>query len=172
MKRSDISYDEIGEFYWNYLNLIPEEAVLIDYLQKNTYEICEFLKSIPKDKWSYRYEPGKWSIAEIIQHILDTERIFQYRALCFARGENKPLPGFDHDYYAMNSHADDRSPGSFIKEFRAIRESGIFLYKSFSEDMLKKQGNMNDMNATPRAIGFVMAGHSLHHKDIISKRYL
>ncbi len=172
MKRSELSYDEIGEFYWNYINLIPEEAELIEYLQKNTYEICEFLKSIPEDKWSFSYDPEKWNVAEVIQHILDTERIFQYRALCIARGENNPLPGYDHDFYAMNSGGENRSSESLIKEFRAIRESGIFLYKSFSDVMLKKKGNMNNMNATPRAIGFIIAGHSLHHKDIISKRYL
>ncbi|MCP9200324.1 DinB family protein [Gramella sp. GC03-9] len=172
MKRSELGFDEIGEFYWNYLRLIPEDAELIDCLKRNTHDFTEFLKTIPKEKWNDRYAPDKWSIAQMIQHILDTERIFQYRALSFARGENKPLPGFDHDFYAMNYTAEDRTASDLIREFRAIRESGIFLFRSFSEDMLGRIGNMNEMNATPRAIGFIMAGHVLHHKDVIEKRYI
>lgn len=172
MKRTDLKYDEIGEFYWRYINLIPEELELLDAIEKNTHEVFEFLKGIPKDKWKHRYAPDKWSILDILQHLIDTERIFQYRALCFARGENKALPGFDHDFYVMNSNADDRDPDDLIKEFRAVRESAIFLFRSFTEEMMSKTGNMNEMDATPRAIGFIMPGHALHHKDIIEKRYL
>ncbi|MUP45798.1 DinB family protein [Gramella sp. BOM4] len=172
MKRSDLQYDEIGEFYWNYIRLIPEDEELIDCLKKNTHEITEFLKSVPEEKWKHSYAEDKWSISQMVQHIMDTERIFQYRALSFARGESKPLPGFDHDFYAMTYDAKDRKPVELLKEFKAIRESGVLLYKSFSDEMLARKGNMNEMNATPRAIGFIMAGHALHHKDVIDKRYL
>lgn len=172
MKRSQIVHGEIGEFYWNYINLISEEAELVETLKKNTQEFCDFLKTVPQDKWQYVYASDKWSIAQMVQHILDTERIFQYRALCFARGETKALPGFDHDFYAMNCPAKNREAEDLIQEFRANRESCIFLFKSFSDEMLMKPGNMNEMNATPRAIGFIMAGHVLHHMNILKNRYL
>jgi len=172
MIKSELTQGEIGDFYWDYINRIPDDADLIQTLRDNTEEFSDFLESIPKEKWNHRYSPEKWSILEMIQHIIDTERIFQYRALCFARNENGSLPGFDHDIYVLNSDAEKRKPVDLIKEFKCVRESCLFLYKSFSEKRLQVTGNMNDMNATPRAIGFIMAGHALHHKDIISKKYL
>ncbi|MDR5590147.1 DinB family protein [Christiangramia sp. SM2212] len=172
MIKSKLTNGEIGEFYWGYINRIPDDAELIQTLEENTKEFSEFLKTIPQDRWSYRYEPGKWSILEMVQHIIDTERIFQYRALCFARNENGPLPGFDHDIYVLNSDAENREPEDLIAEFKCVRESCLYLYKSLSEDKLKVNGNMNDMNATPRAIGYIMAGHALHHKEVITNKYL
>lgn len=172
MIKSELTKGEIGDFYRDYINRIPDDAELLETLKKNTDEICEFLKSIPEERWSYRYSEGKWSILEMMQHLIDTERIFQYRALCFARNEHATLPGFDHDTYVLNSDAEKRKPADLIQEFRAVRESCLFLFKSFSEERLKVQGNMNDVNGTPRGIGFVMAGHALHHKDIISNKYL
>ncbi len=172
MKKSELTKGEIGDFYWDYINRMPDEAELVTSLQKNTEEMVEFLKSIPSNKWNHRYQPEKWSILEMIQHLIDTERIFQYRALCFARNEQNPLPGFDHDLYVLNSGAEKRKLPDLIEEFKTVRHSGIFLYKSFSETMLKLNGNMNDMNASPRAIGFIMIGHALHHRDILKNRYL
>lgn len=172
MRRSELTLGEIGEFYRGYINLIPGEARLIETLEKNTGMIHDFLKAIPSDKWRYRYSPEKWSLLEMVQHLIDTERIFQYRALSFARNERQSLSGFDQDNYVINSGADARSPALLIKEFRAVRESGIYMYKSFTDDMLKRTGRMNDVIATPRAIGFIMVGHALHHKEMISKRYL
>lgn len=172
MIKSELTKGEIGEFYWGYIDRIPDDADLISTLKKNTREFSDFLSAIPEDRWNYRYSPEKWSILEMVQHIIDTERIFQYRALCFARNEHNSLPGFDHDIYVLNSDAEKRTPADLIEEFKSVRQSGLFLYKSFSEDRLKLSGNMNDMNATPRAIGFIMAGHALHHKDIISNKYL
>lgn len=172
MKKSELKKDEIGEFYWGYINLIPDDAELIGTLKKNTEDIIQFLKSIPNEKWHYSYAAGKWSILEIVQHLVDTDRIFQYRALSFSRNESKSLPGFDHDSYVLNSAAEKRTPADLIDEFKLVRESGISLFRSFSNEMLSRKGIMNDMTATARAIGFVMAGHALHHKDVIRKRYL
>ncbi|MCB7480055.1 DinB family protein [Christiangramia sediminis] len=172
MIKSDLTKGEIGDFYWGYIDRIPPDAKLIETLEKNTEEFSEFLKSIPEDRWQYRYSPVKWSILEMVQHIIDTERIFQYRALCFARNEPNPLPGFDHDIYVLNSEAEKRKAADLIEEFKIVRRSCLFLFKSFSEKRLKLSGNMNDMNATPRALGFIMAGHALHHKDVISNKYL
>lgn len=172
MKVIDLEKEEIGEFYWRYINLISKEKELLEVLKDNTEYIVQFLKSIPSEKWNFRYAPEKWSILEMIQHIIDTERIFIYRALCLARNEKKALPGFDHDTYVQNSNAESRNPDDLIDEFQLVRDSAIMLFKSFKEEMLKNQGTMSGLPATPRAIGFIMAGHSLHHKQIIEKRYL
>ncbi len=172
MKRSDLTPSEYGEFYGGYLNRIEGDAELIPSLENNTEEMVRFLKSIPANKWSHRYQPGKWSILEMVQHLIDTERIFQYRALSFARNEQNPLPGFDHDMYVQQSAGDHRKAGELIKEFRAVRTSGVFMFKSFTDDMYRNIGVMNEANASARAIGFIMIGHALHHKEILSNRYL
>lgn len=172
MKKSELTQGEIGEFYWGYIDKIPDEATLIETLEENTETFVRFLKDIPEEKWNYRYAPEKWSILEMIQHIIDTERIFQYRALCFSRNEHQPLPGFDHDIYVLNSGAEDRNPEDLIEEFKVNRQSGIWLFKSMNEVMLTNNGNMNDLNASARAIGFIMPGHVLHHIDILNQKYL
>ncbi len=172
MKKSKLTHGEFGDFYSGYIAKIEDDADLLTTLQTNTEEMISFFKTIPSEKWSYRYKPEKWSILEMVQHIIDTERIFQYRALCFARNEQKSLPGFDHDLYVLNSHSEHRSTADLIEEFEIVRKSGILLYKSFTVDMLSVIGNMNDVNGSPRAIGFIMVGHALHHKEIITNRYL
>ncbi|GAA4322886.1 DinB family protein [Pontixanthobacter gangjinensis] len=172
MKKSDLRKGEFGEFYAGYIDQIEDDAELIQTMEQNTSEFVEFLNSIPSEKWNHRYQPDKWSILEMVQHIIDTERIFQYRALCFARNEQKPLPGFDHDLYVLNSGSENRTGAGLIEEFECVRKSGIFLFKSFTEDMLKIKGNMNDVNTSPRAIGYIMVGHAKHHQNILKSRYL
>lgn len=172
MKKSELTQGEIGDFYWGYIDKIPDDATLVETLEKNTREFVTFLEEIPEDKWTYRYAPEKWNILEMVQHIIDTERIFQYRALCFSRNEHHPLPGFDHDIYVLNSGAEDRNYQDLIKEFEVNRQSAIWLFKSMNDVMLKNNGNMNDMNASARAIGFIMPGHVLHHMDVLTEKYL
>ncbi len=172
MKKSQLTQGEFGEFYSGYINRLDDEAQLVPSMKENTKEMVEFFKSIPEEKWEHRYQSDKWSLLEMVQHIIDTERIFQYRALCFARNEQNPLPGFDHDLYVLNSRAENRSGADLVKEFEAVRISGNYLFSSFDDDMLKIIGNMNDVNASPRAIGFIIIGHAKHHMEIISTRYL
>ena len=172
MNRSELQQDEIGEFYWRYIKKLPENADLVDTLISSTHDFTSLLNELPKNKWHYRYEDDKWSILEMLQHIIDTERVFQYRALCIARGEEKPLPGFDHDLFARNSDAGRRLPKDLISEFQINRDAIIHLFKSFNHEMLKRVGNMNGSPASARAIGFVMSGHVLHHAEIIKSKYL
>lgn len=172
MKIKDLKKEEIGEFYWRYINLLPEDKELLDILKDSTEDFVDFLKTIPSERWIHRYAPDKWSILEMIQHIIDTERIFIYRALCFARNEKQALPGFDHDSYVENSHAEARDFNDLINEFKLVRTSASMLFMSFNDEMLRNQGSMSGVPATARAIGFIMAGHAKHHKDIIKKRYL
>ena len=114
----------------------------------------------------------KWTIKEIIQHIIDTERIFTYRALCIARKDKSLFPGYDQDDYAVNSEANNRSMISLMNEYKSVRLSSIILFESFSSEMLKRIGIASNSNLSPRAVAFITIGHENHHCEIIKERYL
>ncbi|WP_299155215.1 DinB family protein [uncultured Christiangramia sp.] len=172
MRKSELTKGEIGEFYRGYIDRLEPEAELVPSLKSNTSEFLQLLENIPEDKWDYRYAEGKWTLKEMIQHIIDTERIFQFRALAIARNEPQPLPGFDHDIYVLNSRSEYRAVPDLIKEYKIVREAGIILFESMTIDMLKLGGVMNDINASPRALGFMMVGHAMHHIEVIKEKYL
>ena len=132
----------------------------------------EFWYAIPSEKGTHRYEEGKWSINQIIAHIIDTERVFCYRALSFARGETASLPGYDHNSYAWNSRADLRSLDSLRKELEVVRQSSLALFNSFDNDQLTSSGVANENPISVRSIGFIIVGHEIHHSGVISERYL
>jgi uncharacterized damage-inducible protein DinB len=132
----------------------------------------EFISSIPDEKWTYAYGLDKWTIAEVLLHVLDTERVFQYRALRFGRNDNTPVPGFDQDQYVPESKANGRSKKSIIEEYSSIRKSSITLFSSFDEGILKRWGTANGFKMSVAALGFVMLGHQKHHRDVIRERYL
>ena len=134
--------------------------------------IKKFLSSIPEEKSMYAYDTGKWTLKEVLQHIIDAERIFNYRALCFARKETASLPGFDENLYADNSNANSRSWKELIDEFLTVRQSTEYMYRSFSEDMLDHPGVANNNPATAKSFGFITLGHFNHHKKVIEERYL
>ncbi|MCM4157402.1 DinB family protein [Gramella sp. AN32] len=172
MKAEDLAQDEIGDFYWDYIRLNEKEESLNDLLVSNQEKVIDFFQEIPEGKWKYRYAEDKWTILEVLQHLIDTERIFQYRALAIARKEQTSLPGYDHNSYVNFSEANKRNPSDLIEEFKYVRSSGLYLFRNFNGVMLKNRGNMNGNNATPGAIGFVICGHALHHRNIIKERYL
>jgi uncharacterized damage-inducible protein DinB len=130
-----------------------------------------FFKNIPEEKAPYRYAEGKWSVKEMLQHIIDTERIFGYRALSIARKDTTPLPGFDENTYANASKAGERSLAGLIEELKAVRTSTDLLLKSFTEDDLQQTGITNGHPNTVNAIGYIIFGHILHHKKILEERY-
>ncbi|MDT0644090.1 DinB family protein [Zunongwangia sp. F363] len=173
MKVTTLHSDEYLEFYQGYINNIPKEQSLGILFQENKKELLQVLnEEISAEKLKFRYAEGKWSIAEVLQHLIDVERIFQYRALCIARGDQTSLPGFDHDEYAKNSFASARSLNDFKKEFETVRNSTIKLYRSFPEAVLEQRGTMNGAPASVRAIGFIVVGHAMHHKKILMEKYL
>ncbi|MGY5846683.1 DinB family protein [Salegentibacter sp. HM20] len=172
MKVTDISSSDYHEFYGNYISKIPNDKDLLQLMELNRKEMLNFLKNLPEEKLLHRYKPEKWSIAELIQHLIDVERIFQYRALSIAREDKISLPGFDHDAYVPASKANRRKLADFIGEFELVRDSGIALFNSFDESMLKERGNMNNAPATTAAIGFIIVGHCMHHLQVIKDRYL
>ncbi|NQX55538.1 DinB family protein [Pedobacter panaciterrae] len=152
-----------------YIKLVGEDV--IELLEKQAIEFPDFINSLI-EKADYAYAPGKWTIKELIGHIIDTERVFVYRLMCFARGEQHALPGFEEDDYVANAHFSDRSLLSLSEEFAHLRKSNLYLIKSFTERELNRSGTASERQITVRAILFVMAGHIMHHVGIIKERYL
>lgn len=170
MKRPDLS--RVPPFYHKYINLVPDGADLNQALEQNLINVSDFLEAIPDEKWLFRYEENKWSIKELVQHVIDSERIFAYRALCIARGETASLPGFDENTYTALANADARTKESLLQELRAVQISTALLFQSFDEAQLERYGTANNNPIQVRAIGFIAAGHLLHHKNILQERYL
>lgn len=169
MPRPDLA--KVPVFYHRYVNQVKEDDV-IDAIEKNTKDALAFFQSIPAEKWDYRYAEGKWSIKEMVQHVIDGDRIFSYRSLCFARGEKTALPGFEENDYAAASKADKRSKEELIEEFETVRKSILQLFVSFDEEQLNSVGVANENPVSVNAIGFIIPGHVQHHLNVLKERYL
>lgn len=161
----------IPEFYHGYVSLVKEDTVIAAIESQNN-EVFPFLEHIPAEKSVFRYAQDKWSVKELLQHIIDAERIFTYRALCIARGDTTPLPGFEENAYAANSNADNRNWNDLLEEFRAVRHSTLTLFASFNNDQLNALGTANGKPVYVEGIGFTIAGHVLHHVKVLKERYL
>lgn len=167
MKKSEIP---LPDYFDRYIlktdDVSLHEALLIS---------LEELKNVPLDKWKrlgHRvYAPGKWSISSLLQHIMDTERVFTYRALAFARGEKDVKP-FDEDMYALNAQAEYRTLDELMEEAIILRQASILLFKSFSTDMLLQTGMGFKGPYSVASIGFILAGHQRWHFDVIEERYI
>lgn len=154
-----------------YIKLVENED-LNSILKGQVETSKQFFNSIPEEKIEYRYAEGKWSIKEALQHIIDTERVFAYRALAFARKETALLPGMDENSYAENSDTGHRNWKDMIDELASVRNSTIYLYNSFSQVQLELTGGTVDYEMSVRALGYIIAGHLAHHVRIIKERYL
>lgn len=168
---ANVDLSRVPEYYHKYINLAIGED-LESAFEKHQTELVSFLKEIPKKKWNYRYAEGKWSIKEVVQHIIDAERVFAYRALCFARKDQTPLPGFDENIFAASAKADERSKKDLIKELKAIQESSALLFSSFDEEQLEQPGVASGKPTYVKGIAYILLGHALHHKKILEERYL
>lgn len=159
-----------GEFYNPYVEGIPEDG-FIEALERNRDDCLALFARVDEEKSKFRYAEGKWSIREVLGHISDGERVFAYRALCFARGEKQSLPGYEENDYADESNAHERSWKELVKEFEVLRESTIILFKGLSGESIDKIGTMNESKASVRSIGRIIAGHSDHHLRTLKERY-
>lgn len=169
MPRPDLS--RIPGYFHRYINEVKEND-LADALKNQAQSFKTYLHSIPADKRDYRYAEGKWSIKELLQHIIDTERIFAYRALCIARKETASLPGFDENTYADNSKAAQRNWSDLTEEFAVVRHATEMLFSSFDKEQLEQSGIASGKSIYVAGIGFILAGHVAHHQKIIAERYL
>lgn len=168
MKRP--SENEYNPFYKGYIQNVTGDVLIVleDQLQSTNI----FLTTIPESKHNYRYAEGKWSIKEVVGHIIDTERIMSYRALSISRNEKQSLPGFDEKDYINASTYSSRNFYDIVDEKNKVRESNLLMFKSFSEEILGKRGIANDDEVSVRALLFIIAGHEIHHLKISKERYL
>lgn len=141
-------------------------------LKNQEEQAVAFFNSIPEDKQLYKYAEGKWSIKEVLQHIIDSERIFSFRALGFSRKDPNTFPSFDENNYSKNSNADNRKWKDLVEEFAAVRRSTEYLFNSFSEEQLSTFGKASNYEMSVKAMGYLIAGHLEHHINILKERYL
>lgn len=159
------------EYFQKYIDQVTETE-LMPALQNQLPAIKDFLSGITEEQSAFAYAEGKWTIKEVLQHMIDTERIFAYRALCFARKEAASLPGFEEKDYAANSGTNDRSWQSLSEEMVLLRESTIQLFASFPPGSFDHSGIASQNPITVLAIGFILPGHVTHHMRVIAERYL
>ncbi|MBC7525711.1 MAG: DinB family protein [Flavobacterium sp.] len=171
MRANQLQTTEYADWYKPYLATLTDEN-LLEELEISLHKFIRFVQDIPMDKHDYAYAEGKWTIKDIIQHLIDCERIFSYRALCFARNDATALPGFDENNYAKIALGNNRTIMSLLTELSAVRHATLLLFKTFSEDDLLRTGIAFNNTMTVRAIGFIIIGHQNHHQNIFETRYL
>ncbi len=167
---SQFSIEEIPSFYHRYAEPLKGKDMM-EVLQTTSLKTQNFLNDLEESNGDFRYASGKWSVKEVICHMLDAERVFCFRALTFARGDKTELPGFDENTYAPQANAEARSIVELIREAARLRATTVDLFKSFSSEMLERTGVANGGNFTVRGIGYIIAGHELHHLSILQERY-
>jgi uncharacterized damage-inducible protein DinB len=162
---------EYADYYQTYVKLVPEGDIF-QILNEQMKETVTMLSALSEPQSEFRYAPGKWSIKEVIGHITDTERIMSYRLLSIARGETASLPGYDENQYVEEANFDSQSLKDLLDHFACVRQSTIHLIKSLSGVALSRKGTANNNEVTARALITIIAGHELHHRNIIKERYL
>lgn len=167
------SKSEYSDFYQPYLDVIPEDSSGLIELMTSSLEACNsLLEDLDSKKENYRYADGKWSIKELLLHIIDAERVFAYRALRFARNDSTELRGFDENLYVEFSDVSQRSLSDLLKEFNWVRKSNILMFESMDDEALSRMGRVEGNLISVRALGFIICGHLLHHLKVIQERYL
>lgn len=162
--------DEYGDFYENYINLVDELNVIQSLIQQGQ-KVYALTQQLTVDEANHRYADDKWSVKEIIGHLVDTERIMAYRALCISRGEQTALPGYDHESYVEQANFNQRSLQSLSTEYDALRNANISMFNSFSKQQVLQKGTANGVSVSVRALAFIIAGHEKHHLNILEEKY-
>jgi uncharacterized damage-inducible protein DinB len=162
---------EYAEYYEEYIALVPSGDFL-EILQEQKQAMIRLLSPLSEEQGDFRYAPGKWSIREILGHINDTERIFAYRLLRIARGDQTPLASFEQDEYVQNGNFSTRRLADLLHEFSAVREATITLIRSLDDAAWLRRGVANQKEITATALAFIIAGHDRHHRIILEERYL
>jgi DinB superfamily len=163
---------EFPSYAIKYIKLLPEDGLVLDHLESNFQVVKSEVFYLPEKLLLYRYNDDKWTIKEILVHIIDDERIYGYRALRFARNDKTILPGFEQYAYAINSKANERSIVDIMEEYEYVRKSTISLFKYLPDEALTRSGIADDKQVSVRALVYHIAGHELHHLNIIKEKYL
>jgi hypothetical protein len=162
---------EYQSYYGRYISLVPDGDI-VAALAGQLDETLALLRSIPESGAGFRYAPDKWSIKELLGHVIDTERIFAYRALRFARNDRTALSGFEQDDYINNASFDDCTLADLISEYESVRRSNVFLFKHLDQEAWTRRGVASDSEVSVRALAYILAGHELHHREILRHKYL
>ncbi len=166
------SPDEFAPFYAGYVARVPDGDIVITLQKQMLRGTSEFLRSLPESVGDHRYSAGKWSIREVIGHMADVERVFAYRALRFSRADETPVEGFDENTYVANASFNRRPLHSLIGEFEHLRHASVHMFGNLDEAAMAKRGVANGVEISVRALAFILAGHELHHIEILRSRYL
>ena len=162
--------DEYPVFFAGYIDAVSDDVIV--ELERQTDAFPEFLRGLTEEKADFAYAEGKWTIKELIGHLIDTERIMAYRVMRIARNDATPLAGFDENDYVANAHFADRNLESLAEEFALLRRTNMYLIKSFNDEEINRTGTSNGNLISVRALIYIMAGHLNHHRRIIEERYL
>jgi hypothetical protein len=162
---------EAAPYYSMYINLVPGDDI-VGAIEAQLEETASFLESITEEQSLHRYAPEKWSIRELLSHVSDTERVFLFRALWFARGFEDPLPSFDQNIGVKGAEADKVSWARHLEEFRSTRQSTIDFFRNLQPEGWKRSGVASDNPFSVRALAYIIAGHVAHHTGVIRERYL
>ncbi|HYK75571.1 MAG TPA: DinB family protein [Daejeonella sp.] len=162
--------NEFAPYYATYIDTVADNV--LTELEQQKQALPEFLAGISPEKADFAYAPGKWTIKEMLGHIIDTERVMTYRAMRIARNDQTPLASFDEDTYVANAHFKDRTLASLAEEFATLRKANLFLFKSLNETELNRMGTASSNPVSVRALLFILAGHVNHHRRILEERYL
>ena len=168
MNRPDTT--EYAPYYERYVSLVTGDVAAV--LGSQTTRLQDMITAMPEEKGEFRYAEGKWSIKELLSHLIDGERIFAYRALRISRGDETPIEGFEQDGYIENAHSNQRSFAEILEEFSLLRRANMILFKNLSDEDWSRLGTASDATVSARALAYIMAGHIEHHLGILKERYL
>ena len=163
--------DEHIAYYSTYIDRVPDGDI-VETLKRDTTETLAFLRAIPESRFDFQYAPEKWTIRQVVGHLADGERVFQYRAWRFSRADTIPVPGFDENLYVANGPFTRVSMPDLISEFENLRRATIHLFSSMDGESMARRGVANDAEISVRAIAFIIAGHVSHHLQVLKERYL
>ncbi|MDN3493726.1 DinB family protein [Winogradskyella bathintestinalis] len=172
MRLNSIGKKEYHPYYKTYLDKSNAEGGIVEGLSQNSEIVASFFSDIPKEKHSYAYAAGKWTIKDVLLHIIDTERIFAYRALRIARRDKIPMVGFEQDSYVEHGFAETRTIENLVNEYKTVRQATISLFSNFSSETLLEIGEASGAPFSVRVLGLITIGHENHHIEIIRDRYL
>ncbi len=169
----EVGRPALGEYaasFERYVGLITEPDV-VNVMSRQIRELTELLAGLSDERAGYRYEPTKWTVREVIGHLIDSERVFGYRGMCFARGETAPLPGFEENEYAAHAGADAIPLAELVDEFKDLRESHVAMFRHLPAEAWRRVGTSNSKPLSVRAVAYIIPGHVRHHLIILKERY-
>ncbi len=171
MISNNLNQNEYNPYYKSYIDNATDSNI-VNGLELNIDTVVSFYSNFPQAKHDYAYAEGKWTVKDVLLHVIDTERIFSYRALRIARQDKTPLAGFEQDDYVVTGNTKNRTLKSLLEEYKAVRYSTIALYNSFDSNSLEQIGEASGFPISVRALGYIIAGHENHHNQVLKELYL